>query len=322
MFVFAILYFGIITDAGTARPDHRPHPARRRHAADAHRRGHGAARAARPPRWLGRGHVPRRPIPAMLPLYERLGMDRRVLACVASMAAGVNFLPWTGPMLRASAALHIPARSCSGRSIPVQLVGLAFVFGSPDCSAGARSGGSGWRGRATDGPCRRAARADAERAARCGGRGRFWVNVAADGRDDGGDDRRHASIPALMFMVGTALALLDQLSRRRRAARARRRARDGGADDGRHPARGGSVHRHHEGHRHARRDGACRGRRRAAARGAAHPGRCSASCRCRSACCSIPDSFYLGVLPVVAEVARHARRAAAAASPRRRCSAR
>ena len=40
-------------------------------------------------------------IPAMLPLYERLGMDRRVLACAASLAAGVNFLPWTGPTVRA-----------------------------------------------------------------------------------------------------------------------------------------------------------------------------------------------------------------------------
>ena len=48
-------------------------------------------------------------IPAMLPMYERLGMDRRILAGVASLAAGVNFLPWTGPMIRASAALHIPA---------------------------------------------------------------------------------------------------------------------------------------------------------------------------------------------------------------------
>ena len=47
-------------------------------------------------------------IPVMLPLYDRLGMDRRVLACAASLAAGVNFLPWTGPMIRASAALHIP----------------------------------------------------------------------------------------------------------------------------------------------------------------------------------------------------------------------
>ncbi len=47
-------------------------------------------------------------IPVMLPLYERLGMDRRVLACAASLAAGVNFLPWTGPMIRASASLKIP----------------------------------------------------------------------------------------------------------------------------------------------------------------------------------------------------------------------
>jgi CitMHS family citrate-Mg2+:H+ or citrate-Ca2+:H+ symporter len=36
----------------------------------------------------------------MLPLYDRLGMDKRVLACAASLAAGVNFLPWTGPMIR------------------------------------------------------------------------------------------------------------------------------------------------------------------------------------------------------------------------------
>lgn len=37
-------------------------------------------------------------LPAMLPLYTRLGIDKRILACVASMAAGVNFLPWAGNM--------------------------------------------------------------------------------------------------------------------------------------------------------------------------------------------------------------------------------
>ena len=30
-------------------------------------------------------------IPVMLPLYRRAGMDPRVLACTASLAAGVNF---------------------------------------------------------------------------------------------------------------------------------------------------------------------------------------------------------------------------------------
>ena len=67
-------------------------------------------------------------IPAMLPLYDKLGMDRRVLACAASMAAGVNFLPWTGPTLRASAALKIPVTEIFEPMIAVQVVGLIFVF--------------------------------------------------------------------------------------------------------------------------------------------------------------------------------------------------
>ena len=45
------------------------------------------------------------------------------------MAAGVNFLPWTGPVLRASAALHIPTASLFRPLVPAQIAGLAFVFG-------------------------------------------------------------------------------------------------------------------------------------------------------------------------------------------------
>jgi len=67
-------------------------------------------------------------VPAMLPLYDRLRIDRRVLACVVSLAAGVNFLPWTGPMLRASASLHIPVAQLFRPLVPVQLAGLVFVF--------------------------------------------------------------------------------------------------------------------------------------------------------------------------------------------------
>ena len=66
-------------------------------------------------------------IPAMRPLYDRLGMDRRVLACVASLAAGVNFLPWTGPTLRASAALNIPVAELFNPLIPIQAVGLLYT---------------------------------------------------------------------------------------------------------------------------------------------------------------------------------------------------
>src|SRR4029453_12164460 len=67
-------------------------------------------------------------VPAMLPLRERLQMDRRILACAASMAAGVNFLPWTGPTLRASAALHVSTTDLFRPLLPVQIVGLLFVF--------------------------------------------------------------------------------------------------------------------------------------------------------------------------------------------------
>ncbi|MFP4903504.1 CitMHS family transporter, partial [Paraburkholderia sp. BR14261] len=67
-------------------------------------------------------------IPAMLPLYERLNMDKRVLAAAVSMAAGINFLPWTGPMIRASASLHLPISALFNPLIPVQAIGLVFVF--------------------------------------------------------------------------------------------------------------------------------------------------------------------------------------------------
>jgi CitMHS family citrate-Mg2+:H+ or citrate-Ca2+:H+ symporter len=64
----------------------------------------------------------------MLPLYERLGIDKRILACAASMAAGVNFLPWTGPMIRSAAALKVPVTAIFDPLIGVQMVGLVFVF--------------------------------------------------------------------------------------------------------------------------------------------------------------------------------------------------
>lgn len=67
-------------------------------------------------------------IPAMLPLYDKLGMDRRILACVASLACGVNFLPWTGPVIRASASLNIPVTEIFTPLMGVQVIGLIFTF--------------------------------------------------------------------------------------------------------------------------------------------------------------------------------------------------
>jgi CitMHS family citrate-Mg2+:H+ or citrate-Ca2+:H+ symporter len=127
MFIFAIIFFGVMTDAGLLDPiikrvlkivGGRP-----RYIVM------GTALLALLIHLDGSGAVTFLvTIPAMLPLYERSGMDKRVLACAVSLAAGVNFLPWVGPMLRASAALGIPTTEMFYPLIPVQLIGLIFVF--------------------------------------------------------------------------------------------------------------------------------------------------------------------------------------------------
>jgi len=129
MFVFAILFFGLMTDAGLLAPivkgvlrmvGERPT-----------RITIGTSLLALLIHLDGSGAVCFLvTIPALRPLYDRLGMDRRVLACTASLAAGVNFLPWTGPTLRASTALRIPVMTIFRPMIGIQIVGLAFVFGA------------------------------------------------------------------------------------------------------------------------------------------------------------------------------------------------
>jgi citrate-Mg2+:H+ or citrate-Ca2+:H+ symporter, CitMHS family len=204
MFLFAILYFGVMTDAGMLDP-----------IIDGILRAVGT----RPTRIVvgsallalfvhldGSGAVTFLvTIPAMRPLYDRLGMDRRILACVASLAAGVNFLPWTGPVLRASAALHIPTVDLFRPLIPVQIVGLAFVF-TIAYVLGAREarrlGLTAATGELTIG-----ARTLTEEQLRVRRPDRFWPNailtailigVMVSGIVD----------PSLMFMLGTAIALI------------------------------------------------------------------------------------------------------------------
>lgn len=128
MFIFAILYFGIVSDAGMFDPVIQ-----------------GILRAVgeSPPRIVvgtallaavvhldGSGAVTFLvAVPAVLPLYRRLNMDRRVLACAVAMAAGVNnLLPWGGPTIRAATALQAPVTEIYNPLIPVQLTGLCFVL--------------------------------------------------------------------------------------------------------------------------------------------------------------------------------------------------
>ena len=212
MFVFAILFFGIVSDAGMLDPiidrilatvGTRPTrivPGTTLLALLIHLDGSGAVTFLIT-------------IPAMLPLYDRVGIDRRILACAASMAAGVNFLPWTGPMIRASAALKISIPEIFSPLVPVQLVGLVFIFTA-----------SYWLGLREERRLAQAPRAaeagtasapapvartlsDAERSLRRPGR--FWINVVLTVAVLGTMVFMAEKVPpALMFMLGTALALI------------------------------------------------------------------------------------------------------------------
>jgi citrate-Mg2+:H+ or citrate-Ca2+:H+ symporter, CitMHS family len=128
MFVFAILFFGVMSDAGLFDPvidrilrvvGSRPEwivPGTALLAALVHLDGSGAVTFLIV-------------IPTLLPLYASLGMDRRLLACAAAMAAGVmNLLPWGGPTLRASAALELPVAAVFTPLLPALAIGLAYVL--------------------------------------------------------------------------------------------------------------------------------------------------------------------------------------------------
>jgi len=129
MFVFAILFFGVVTDAGLFDPvvgrilrsvGTRPSwivPGTALLAALVHLDGSGAVTFLVV-------------VPALLPLYEALGMDRRLLACAAAMGAGVMVVPWGGPALRAAAALKVPVTAIVKPMMPALAVGLLYVFGA------------------------------------------------------------------------------------------------------------------------------------------------------------------------------------------------
>ena len=66
---------------------------------------------------------------AMLPLYMRLKMDRLVLASVIIQAGGVmNILPWGGPTARAAAALKLDMGQVFPPLVPGMIVGAVWVL--------------------------------------------------------------------------------------------------------------------------------------------------------------------------------------------------
>ena len=69
-------------------------------------------------------------VSAMLPLYRHLKLDVRAMACVIIMAAAVtNLLPWGGPTARAASALGLDPATVFMPMVPAMLVGAVWVLG-------------------------------------------------------------------------------------------------------------------------------------------------------------------------------------------------
>lgn len=68
-------------------------------------------------------------ISAMLPLYKRIGMRPLILAGIAVSASGVmNLLPWGGPTARAMTALNLEMSDIFTPVIPAMIGGVLFVL--------------------------------------------------------------------------------------------------------------------------------------------------------------------------------------------------
>lgn len=149
MFIFAVLFFGILTDAGMFDPiiDGILKAVGR----DPLKITMASAILAMLVHLDGSGVVTFSiTIPAMLPLFNELGMDKRVLACVVALAAGtMNMVPWGGPTLRAATALNMPITTVYNPVIVPQLVGLvcvlviAYMMGMKERKRLGVTGGSG-----------------------------------------------------------------------------------------------------------------------------------------------------------------------------------
>ena len=129
MFIFSILFFGILTDAGTFRPiiggitklvGTNPVLITI-----------GTAIMAMIVHLDGSGAVTFLIcVPPLVPLYDAVGMKRTTLATVVAMAAGtMNILPWGGPTLRAANALQVDVvKDLFLPVLPAVIAGLVCVL--------------------------------------------------------------------------------------------------------------------------------------------------------------------------------------------------
>lgn len=139
MFIFSILFFGILTDAGTFRPIIGG--ITRMMGTDPVKIAIGTAILAAIVHLDGSGAVTFLIcIPPLVPLYDAVGMKRTTLATIVALSAGtMNILPWGGPTIRAATALGVDVvKELFMPVLPAVIVGMvsvlvfAFLLGSAE----------------------------------------------------------------------------------------------------------------------------------------------------------------------------------------------
>lgn len=128
MFIFAIIYFGIMQDVGLFNPLVKGLIRATRGnivfaalgtaaiAVVAHLDGAGASTFLLT-------------IPALLPLYRALHMSRYVLLCIVAISASVmNMVPWGGPVGRAASVIAESPSEIWQHLLPIQGVAIVMVF--------------------------------------------------------------------------------------------------------------------------------------------------------------------------------------------------
>jgi citrate-Mg2+:H+ or citrate-Ca2+:H+ symporter, CitMHS family len=128
MFVFAILFFGILMDSGTFKPIISR--LLRFAGNDPVKVAVATAILAMLIHLDGSGAVTFLVVvPAMVPIYDQLGMRRITLASIVALSAGtMNILPWGGPTIRAATALNVPVTDLFNPIIIPVLGGLVAVL--------------------------------------------------------------------------------------------------------------------------------------------------------------------------------------------------
>ncbi|WP_257158893.1 CitMHS family transporter [Corynebacterium cystitidis] len=129
MFIFAIIYFGVLSDVGLFTPVIK--------ALIKATRGNvvlvavGTAAIGIVAHLDGAGATTfLLTIPALLPLYKALHMSRYVLLAIVAIAASVmNMVPWGGPLGRASSVIEQDPIALWQHLLPIQGIAVVMIYG-------------------------------------------------------------------------------------------------------------------------------------------------------------------------------------------------